>query len=239
MMEAVARKKTGSFLNKFNQDAPQFNGTRPQEDIVTSAVFGSIRLLPKEDRRSAIKLLLGHVWADSVFFATDQDIDIFLWKRLFLAEKPRLVEPDVLLRSKGMTIIVEVKWHAPLTEHQLALQAEAAIGNGHQVLGVVLLGGVTQEDSVEGVPCFSRTWRDVARDLQAFQKKYESDNPLDRWAIVMGEFLSKTDVGNIFSGLPVPSDPGEVAYRFSKPGHTPWLDGAIAPVEPVHFQFGG
>ncbi len=58
MMEAVARGKAHWLFGAGTDGL--FNGKRrPQEDMVTSAVFGSIRLMSSEDRRRAIKVVLG------------------------------------------------------------------------------------------------------------------------------------------------------------------------------------
>lgn len=234
MMEAVARRKAHWLFGAGSENV--FSGKRrPQEDMVTSAVFGSIRLMPPEDRRKAIELALGAKGIDAAGFAENDYIDIVLWPRLAGLAGRKYVEPDVLLCCAEKTLIVEVKWHAQLSERQIEQQIEAV--GPTNVRAVVVLGGVGVEEEILNVPCFRRTWRDVSSDLQAWTDK--TDNPLSRWVETMHAFLQETDMGRVFKGIPALAEPGRVTFRFSKPGHPPWFDLEPSAAQPVRYTFEG
>ena len=163
MMEAVARRKA-HWLFRAGSDKTFSGKRRPQEDMVTSAVFGSIRLMSPEDRRGAVEVLLGSNAFEAAEFTNVQDIEVELWPRITVESGRRHVEPDVLLKAAGKTVIVEVKWHAPLSERQLEQQVEAV--GAKNVRAVVMLGEAGVGEGIDGKPSFRRTWRDVSGELQ-------------------------------------------------------------------------
>ena len=246
MMEAIAKRKAGWLFDASGHE--NFSGKRrPQEDMVTSAVFGTIRLLPKQDCRDALDLLIGQACRDAAGFDAGKDVEIELWRKLRLEDVKdrKWAEPDVLLTCGDKTVIVEVKWHAPLSERQIEWQIEAvkaARKNGRTVgtvVAAVMLGEAGVEDNVEGVPCFRRTWRDVSGDLQSRYDESFPDTPFGRWAEAIHGFLRETDMGRVFAGIdPVEHDPGAVDYRFKTPGRPPWLCRAPDSVEYVHYRYG-
>lgn len=232
MMEAVGRRKAHWLFGAGSEKT--FSGKRrPQEDMVTSAVFGSIRLMSLEDRRKAIEVLLGRDAFETSNFARGHDINTVLWPRLDGLKDRRHVEPDVLLNSAGRTTIVEVKWHAPLSERQLEQQIEAV--GAENVSAVVMLGEAGVGEKILDTPCFRRTWRDVSGELQ--HRQDDADTSLGRWVMMMRMFLQETDMGRIFNGLPDPRDAGNVIYQFRQPGHPPWLKFTPAAVGSVHYKF--
>lgn len=236
MMEAVARGKAHWLFGASSNGL--FNGKRrPQEDMVTSAVFGSILLMSPEDRRRALEIILGRECFEAVGFSGNADIDISLWPRLEGLEGRRYVEPDALLFCAGKTVIVEVKWHASLSDCQIEQQIEVAVKRltGHIVTAVVLLGEAGVEDEVFGMPCFRRTWRDVSGELQLWTSKANSS--LERWVKTMSAFLQKTDMGRVFEGLSTLTDSDNAIFQFKRAGRTPWLNSAPSAVEPVHYNF--
>ena len=251
MMEAIAKRKAGWLFDASGHE--NFSGKRrPQEDMVTSAVFGTIRLLPKQDCRDALDLLIGQACRDAAGFDAGKDVAIELWPPLDGLEGRRRVEPDVLLTCGDKTVIVEVKWHAPLSERQIEWQikaVKAARKNGRTVgtvVAAVMLGEAGVEDNVKDVPCFRRTWRDVSGDLEIrrlqLQREGFPDTPFGRWAKAIHGFLRATDMGRVrrvFAGIaPVKHDPGAFAYRFKTPGRPPWLCRAPDGVEYVHYRYG-
>jgi hypothetical protein len=217
MMEAVARRKA-NWLFDARSEKVFFGKRRPQEDMVTSAIFGSIRLMSPQDRRAAIKILLGTECFEAAGFPVGVDIDISLWRRIRGLKGRRHVEPDVLLSCQRMTLIVEVKWHAQLSEQQIEQQIEA-VGSLPGTVTAVVLGEAGVEKKVCNIPCFRRTWRDVSGELQPLRGR--ADQPLDRWVETVYAFLQQTDMGSIFAGLAALTDPGEVTFRFRKPVDTP------------------
>ncbi|PIE16407.1 MAG: hypothetical protein CSA68_03020 [Rhodobacterales bacterium] len=74
MMQAVARKKAHWLFN-IGSDSAFIGKRRLQEDMVTSAVFGSIRLMSPEDRREAIKVMVGGDCFTAAGFKEGEDID--------------------------------------------------------------------------------------------------------------------------------------------------------------------
>ena len=216
MLDAVARRKAHRLFDRKGGDL--FRGLRrPQEDMITSAVFGLVRLMPASPRYHALRLVLGEGPLEVADFSEGMELTIDLWKSLRGLRGRRSVEPDVIVSSGNKSIVVEVKWHAPLSENQLELQVHAARLNGHEVGAIVMLGEPGVLDQLGGVPCFRRTWRDVSGDCQRWCRwRRESADNL-AWAATLRDFLAQTDMGRIFCGLD--GDLvlcGEVTYRFSR-----------------------
>ncbi len=99
MLEAVARRKVR--FARVLEGVPR----QPREDLVTSAIFGNLRLL--DHPGAAIDALLGgppsglRSWAN----AEAIDINLELWKRC-----PDGSEPDVVLTdNRSDMTLVEVK----------------------------------------------------------------------------------------------------------------------------------
>lgn len=178
--------------------------------MVTSAVFGSIRMMSPNDRFKAIELVLGRDAVAVSEFTPDNDIEVTLWKRFDGLKGRRDVEPDILLSSAGKTAIVEVKWHAPLSDRQLEQQVQAV--GPEIVTAVIVLGDAGVEENVLDKPAFLRTWRNVSSDLQSWPG--DTRAPLGRWVETMRSFLQETDMGRIFNGIAVPEDEGSVTYQF-------------------------
>jgi len=236
MMEAVARGKAHWLFDKQEKSSVR----RPQEDLVTSAVFGSIRFLPSEDRQKAVDLLIGNDCLKAADFGSDSDTAIELWPQKLKSETGNRVEPDVLLIRDHKTVIVEVKWHASWVERQIKDQIEAVKEKGHKVMATMVLGKAGTVDIIDEIKCFKRTWRDVSNDLDTKLRQRKTYKPFEEWMRNLMDFLQKTSVGRIFTHLPSPpEDQSEIFFSFSKPGHTPWLDAGIEPVTLVRFQFEG
>lgn len=237
-MEAVARRKAHWLFRTGSDDL--FSGAkRPQEDMVTSAVFGSIKLMSPHDRRLAIDTLLGRDYFSNIAGTAEYDIKIDLWPSLKGSEGRKRVEPDVLLTCAGKTVVVEVKWHAKLSERQLQHQIEAAKLNGHDVIASVILGEAGVNETIHGKRCHRQTWRDVSSAVQTHPLAQTDQGPFRDWLRIMRDFLQQTDMGRIFNGLKkIEQDPGLVAYRFAKLGNQPWLISAPATVKDVNYKFG-
>jgi hypothetical protein len=235
MMEAVGRKKAHWLFGARGSEV--FVGkTRPQEDMVTSAVFGSVMLLSIADRRAALDILLGlDAWKTASFDLT-QDIEIHLWPRLKGVDgKP--VEPDVLLTCGSRTLVVEVKWHASLSDQQIDKQIEAVrrAGRYGEVVASVMLGNAVVETVIASLPCVARTWREVSGAVQA----HPGTGPgLGRWLRQVEAFLGETDMGRIYRGLPELQHVERASYQFEKPGHPPWLARPLPTATATHYTFG-
>lgn len=236
MLEALARKKAHRLMDRVGGN--EFGGKkRPQEDMITSAVFGDVRLLTGTARHEAIKLLLGVVNIAHAQFDTSADLHINLWPRLSGGPKRKFVEPDVLLSCAGKTVLVEVKWHANLSERQIEQQIEAAEREGHDVVAAVLLGEAEHAASAEKVPVMHRTWRDVSADLRSAAELPIS--PLRAWAEMLRDALQNTDMGHTFAGLDSSSAvPVEALNnRFISFSRAPWLRNDLYDVPAIGFKF--
>ncbi len=237
MMEAVARRKAHWLLNVGSEKS--FNGKRPQEDMVTSAVFGTIRLMSSNDRHEAIRVIVGEKCFKEAGFEEAADITIDLWKRYYPPDR-KYVEPDVLLTCNDKTLIIEVKWHATLSDQQIEQQIEQqidAVGKGN-VSAIMMLGYEKIPEKINGKIGFQRTWRDVSGEVQIRLRDKKDPAPFRDWLDLMRRFLQQTDMGRIFNGIPLPgNDPGHVNYCFSKPGHTPWLDKPLVDAGAVEYTF--
>lgn len=232
MMEAVGRRKAHWLFGAGSEKA--FSGKhRPQEDMVTSAVFGSIKLMSQEYRFEALKILLGQNAFEATGFVKSHDVEAELWPRLTGLKGRRHVEPDVLLRSTDKIVIVEVKWHAPLSERQLERQIEAV--GAENVSAVIMLGEAGIEDEILDTRCFRRTWRDVSGALQF--REDDVNTPLGRWVKMMQEFLQETDMGRIFKGLTKLDKMASVSYQFRMPGYPPGLEITPTIVKPTYYTF--
>jgi hypothetical protein len=238
MMEAVARRKAQWLFSAGSEEV--FNGKRrPQEDMVTSAVFGSLRLMSPEDRRKAIEVILGEKCFTAAEFSIGSDVEIGLWPCLQGAENRRYVEPDVLLTCSGKTVVIEVKWHAPLSERQLEQQIEAAKLNDHDVSAALMLGEAGVDATISQAPCFRRTWREVSGEVQARLRAGEKQGPFGDWLRIMRDFLYQTDMGRIFTGLKrIHRTLQPVTFLFIRPGHPPWLFPAPKGITHIQYQFG-
>lgn len=228
MLEAVARRKANWLFNAGSEKT--FNGKRrPQEDMVTSAVFGSIWQMSQLDRYGSLEILLGHEAFKATGFTPEVDINVSFWPRLPGHAGRMHVEPDIILKAADKLVIVEVKWHAPLSKRQLEQQVKAV--GSDKITAVVMLGEASVQDKICGVRAFRRTWRDVAAELQ------KANGPR-RWQATMLAFLQETDMGRVFAGLSVMDDPRGASFQFSKPGHRPWLDRAIQEPQSTKYSFG-
>ena len=196
MLHAVAQGKAHRFFDKARLDTGP-SGRRPQEDMVTSALFGSIAFLPDEDRRAALDLLLGGTCERAL---PEGDIEIDLWRSFPDPDKALgRVEPDVLLTCGGRTVIVEVKWHSGLGPDQLGRQFRASTNEGRDVTAIVVLGTAILPDGADRLPVrpSTRTWQEVSTALAR-----ESDTaPLGRWRTAVRGFLQRTDLGHTFAGF--------------------------------------
>lgn len=82
---------------------------------------------------------------------------------------------------------------------------------------MVMLGepGVTEQ--LGGVPCFRRTWREVAGDSQRWSQRTSMSADKVVWATTIRDFLAQTDTGRIFTGLDDGLTAcGDAPYRFSR-----------------------
>lgn len=241
MLKAVAQGKAHWLFDRETAHGTDIK-RRPQEDLVTSAVFGSLDLLDESAKRKALKLLLGHEAWQEFNPPESSQVKIELWPQGMRVDGKR-VEPDVVLHAGDQIIIVEVKWYAPLSPDQLdkEIRAVRSFYPGKNVLAILLLGDATLPFDFIPDRIFSnaRTWRDVARDVERAIAR-PTDSP-GQWADMITGFLRKTEFGRIFLGFdnlhcsPV----GSVPYCFKGGGDPPWFIRQMISVQDGHYKWKG
>ncbi|MBP0484282.1 hypothetical protein [Sagittula salina] len=204
MLEALARKKAHRLLGRVREgpDTGLGGKNRPQEDLMTSSVFGEMKLLADADRHAALTIVLGDGFAEAVGPYTGGAVEIELWPQLEGEGDRRYIEPDVVVTCNGVTVVVEVKWHAQLSDRQIEQQVCAARRRGHSVEAAVLLGEAKAPEVAEGLVLHGRTWREVSADIQ--RRKDSCPGALGLWSDRLGLALQNTDMGHVFAGMNVP-----------------------------------
>jgi hypothetical protein len=204
MLDALAHRKAHRLMDKAADDLFPAR-RRPQEDLMTSSVFGIIRLLPQGDQYRALGLLLGEEAERAFQFDPRHPLRIRLWERFTGLEDRLLVEPDLLLSSGPATVVVEVKWHAVLSQCQVEQQVKAVTQAGEAVTAAVILGQTDSPTRVEGIPVFHRAWREASAALH--NGRGVLSDPLRQWAGMVGAALQATALGHSFAGLRAPVGP--------------------------------
>ena len=215
------------------------------EDLITSAFFGPLRYLPKEDVRLILQCLFD-LRLDDI---DGSDWEFEFWKRIECDDRS-YVEPDLIIIANGengkkTALLIEVKWNAGESggqgEHQVTLQARAVKKEyGDKLIPVYLVRnrakaekefeGTEQPDGLKIV-----TWAEAGRKLRDFQEneKHKPERKLTEggwaWLEDAGTFLKKM-TGLVFTGFPDASDAscmdislvGRIFYSpfrgFSSPG---------------------
>lgn len=199
----------------------------PREDLVTSSLFGTLRLLTPEARRSALSVLCGQN------FAVDGKIN--LWPYFVSADKNS--EPDVVLEflvdGQRNYWIVEVKWGAPLGVDQCAREINTVskgicrrgdVPEGaRDVIGYTLLGAEPKHADAMAASrgafpltpkIVSLGWSDTCGSLRSLSAA--ADDPgLKAWATLAADFLAGEPQGAILGRWPVMTMPGECGFDFS------------------------
>jgi hypothetical protein len=213
MLIAVAKKKA---------KMSKLTGARkePREDLVTSAIFGSLQLLPSEEQAIAI--------ADIFENKPDADrkFEFIYWPTWDGCE------PDVVIEvgngGKLETIIViEVKWGANLGQDQLERQKVASEEKYPGASRRYFLLGAEPKHDVGKTGFLPISWRYVTERLQnRLDESSSQGGPLGLWRKQVLEFLHQTDKGRIFAGFK--NDWGTLpstSYSYEWRGKQPWFQG--------------
>lgn len=200
MLTAVERGKADWLFRKEAFDMGNLKH-RPQEDMVTSAIFGTLDILPNKYKNQALILLTGENFFKLLDVKQNEEIKVSLWKKYYGTIGHRYVEPDVIISADNRALIVEVKWHAPLRRAQLELQCQA-VKEKSDLRGLLLLGSTGGETDMNGLPTQAkcRSWQDVTRALLEYERNLP-DGTLGRWCHSLSGFLQATSKGRIFSGF--------------------------------------
>ncbi len=163
---------------------------RTQEDEITSIVFGAIDLLPDRDAYHFWMRLIGEDASDPSGWTVMTE----LWP------KTNGIEPDVRATLKHANepprvIVVEVKWNAPLHEHQLLDQWKRAFtaaqrGNGgkHVFIGKTTAFARGAGQWHDGM--ITLTWREFSVVLG----KLQGTDRLARWTKMSIAFLKASGI---------------------------------------------
>ena len=202
-------------------------GRQPREDMVTSALFGPLRMMTPRDRARALSALLGVPLSDAT------TVEVKLWW-----PKGRGRQTDVLIQATrggdAVRVLVEVKWGAPLSENQLVDYAELVrTRHGRPPDNVVLLGyeqhhevAVETQETTLGREVVRRRWREAARALRDEARRETGQaGAVEVWADQVFRFLQRTGKGHLFAGfegLGIRS-PGRGAISYRAAGSPPWF----------------
>ena len=215
------------------------------EDLITSAFFGPLRYLPKEDVRLILQCLFD-LRLDDI---DGSDWEFEFWKRIECDDRS-YVEPDLIIIANGengkkTALLIEVKWNAGESggqgEHQVTLQAEAVEAvmkkkDEDKLIPVYLVRNRAKAEEEfrdrkkpDGLKIV--TWAEVGRQLRDFpeNEKKELSEGGKNWLKDAGMFLKKM-TGPVFTGFSDASDAscmdislvGRIFYSpfrgFSSPG---------------------
>ena len=201
-------------------------GKQPREDLVTSALFGTLRFLTSTGQQRAIEALLGVALAGPV--------EIFLWP--YLRGRGENSEPDVVIRSvDGSYWIVEVKWGAGLGADQVGREIRT-VQNGEcrrgglpkgsrKVVGYTLLGALDKHTSAmdgarrdvgDVINLFALPWTAVTENLRALVKGSSEDLGLVSWARLAASFLGGEPEGKVLGEWPDLQFPLSCSFPFSR-----------------------
>lgn len=210
-------------------------GKQPREDLVTSALFGTVRFLTAEGQKRALEALLGATISGPV--------DIYLWP--YLRGEEEIAEPDVVIRSIDDSYwIVEVKWGADLGENQV----EREIRSVHQgecrrgglpkgrrkVVGYTLLGALdkhapavddARREMGDALSLNSMPWTAVTERLRELVKKNADDPGLVAWAKLAATFLGGEPEGRVLGEWPTLKMPQSCRFLFSEEESFPTTSG--------------
>ncbi|MFT4795042.1 MAG: hypothetical protein ACJAVR_003870 [Paracoccaceae bacterium] len=220
-------------------------GKQPREDLITSAIFGTLRFLTPEARALALEALCGHQF--------EGDVLIYLWP--FFQGDGGGSEPDVVLEEtvegRRAYWIVEVKWGAGLGEDQAAREIRS-VESGHcrrgelpkgprHVMGYTLLGAEKKhekaiEDLRGGYPQTPAitvwTWKDMCDRLRSLVDT-TSDTGLVAWARLAANFLAGEPQGAVLGPWPAMTMPEACTFSFDEEFELP----SIPAVPETHYDY--
>lgn len=231
MLHAVNRRKA-------RLDAFRNAGDRvPLEDVVTSTLFGPLLFMESEQLAAVTARLLTSLNMPGPAF--EGPLQLSLWPKHKTDPALRIshVEPDaVIADAAGTSLLLEIKWGAPLSERELAAQWLSLLADARprsQHLLIVLEPGVydravsadrqflARQQPDQPWPLTVRSWRRVADAFQAIGIDTEFAPGIRRWAQAAHAFLKREDPRSLtgWEALDVPAiEP--IDWQFS----VPWFE---------------
>lgn len=207
MLHALDHRKAK--LSSFRGQAVRL----PIEDVITSTVFGPLEFMSQSDRSDALKGLLK--FAGCTVRCHWPSLQIGFWPKM-KPETPGLrsvyIEPDAILFDKsGIVLLIEVKWGAPLSQHELAAQWDALTEVSRSRAGHLLIvrEKSSYQNSIDADRATIReakklpwspvvlSWNEIAR---AFDAISATDNDgVRNWAVRVARILRREDQ-NVMEG---------------------------------------
>jgi len=203
MLHAISQRKA-------RLDVFRGAGTRlPLEDVVTSSVFGTLSLLRPADQLDAL---------ERVFRAMDMPLpawrappQIHLWRKREMKMtgfRDHYIEPDVEISdSNGVTLLIEIKWGAPLGKRELSAQwlslKDKAQKKGGHLLLTLKPGSYNAAIEDERItvdehctvrwPLEHRTWRDFGQACRSVAAEIDIEPSIRAWTQQVYLFLLRED----------------------------------------------
>lgn len=230
MLHAVNRRKA-------RLDAFRAAGSRvPLEDVVTSTLFGPLLFFEAEQMEAVIDRMLREL--DVPRPAWEGPLQLSLWPRqkTHATVRTNYVEPDaVIADAAGTSLLLEIKWGAPLGDRELAAQwlslaPEARPRSQHLI---IVLESSPYDAAVAADRAFLarqpagtwqgcvRPWRRVADAFQVIGIDTYFPAGLRRWAQAAHAFIKREDPRSLIGWQALDVPPVDtLAWRFA----TPWFD---------------
>jgi len=202
MLHAVNRRKAR--LDAFRSPGEQV----PLEDVVTSTVFGPLLFIDQAEASAAVSLMMSALGMSPPDWSGPAHLSLWPKRRTVDELRSSYVEPDAeIVDGEGNSLIVEVKWGAPLSRCELAaqwlsLKNEARAASRH-LLVVLEPGryrGAIDEDRkvIEGRcalpwPIHMVTWRRMADAFRVIGGDMRLNPGTRRWALAVHAFLRRED----------------------------------------------
>jgi hypothetical protein len=248
MFDAVIAKKAK--MEKILHGAKR----NPREDLITSSLFGMLRLLTPDARQAGLSVLCN--------YPLPSDAKIYLWP--FFVGSGENSEPDVVLEfmTDGARAywIVEVKWGAPLGADQCAREIRTVArgrcrrggvpAGRRKVLGYTLLGAEPQHqkaladlrlmvlseleiDPIDGIR--SQEWTAAVEDLRILESE-TADSGLKSWSQLSANFLTLQPQSAVLGAWPTMTMPVKKGFTFDE--EEKFALPIMASVPSVSYHFG-
>jgi len=95
----------------------------PLEDIITSTIFGPLLFMDPIEAATALSLVLSGVGYSRPEWQGPTHLTLWPKHKTVYELRSRHVEPDAeIVDASGSTLVIEIKWGAPLSPHELASQ---------------------------------------------------------------------------------------------------------------------
>lgn len=202
MLHAVNRRKA-------RLDVFRGAGLRvPLEDVVTSTVFGPLLFIDQAEAAAAINRLLATLGIARPDWAGPTHLELWPRRKAPPDLRSNYVEPDAeIVDAAGNSLMIEVKWRAPLGLNELAAQwlslpPEARATSRHLLL--VLETGpyaaaVASDRKLVAAACdlgwqlIPISWRRMADAFRAIGSDISLNAGTRRWALGVHGFLRRED----------------------------------------------